>query len=218
MFKYLLKISIVFFAHFSNILRENGNIFDSAIATFFCTSLTQIQSMGLGGGFILNAYIQSQNKSITVDALNSAPKKVNQIFPLENINTVQTGPKSILVPGALKALWKLHQKYGQVSWSSLVKPSLELCNNGIMLTKHLYDSLMVNENILKDEYLRDLFVDPDTGKFKKLGSSIKLYKHCNLLLLLESYSKNEDSLEVMIARDLEEAGSIVSLSDIKNYQ
>lgn len=174
--------------------------------------------MGLGGGFILNAYIRSQNKSITLDALNSAPKRARQILPLKNLDVVKTGPKSIGTPGALKALWQLHKKHGQLSWSNLVKPSLELCNNGIILTKHLHDSLIVNENILNDEYLRDLFVDPDTGKFKRLGSSIKLYKHCNLLLLLVTYSKNEDNLEVMIARDLEEAGSIVSLEDIKSYQ
>lgn len=57
----------------SEIFEKNGNVFDVAIATMLCNGITTAQSMGIGGGFLMNIWIQAENKSITLNAKEIAP-------------------------------------------------------------------------------------------------------------------------------------------------
>lgn len=112
----------------------------------------QIQSMGMLGGFLLTAYIKSERKLIVVDAQMTSPK--NFQMPIQNFNDIKEGPLSVAVPGFLSGLWSIHRKYGTIEWRKLIEPTLELCYDGILITKHLYDSMNMNKRIIKDHYLR----------------------------------------------------------------
>lgn len=46
---------------------------DAAIASMFCNSMFNQQSMGVGGGFFMMVYIKSERKAYAVNARETAP-------------------------------------------------------------------------------------------------------------------------------------------------
>lgn len=201
-------------------IRENqGNVFDATISTLICNGMTNVQSTGLFGGFLLTAYIPSEQKSVIIDAQMVSPKK----FPLqfENFDTVKHGGLAIAVPGFLKGIWEMHKKYSKLSWKEILNPLIDLCKNGIILTKHLRDSIDFNERILNDTYLRDLFIERSSGKVKRIGTKIVLNKQCNFLELLSNHNEADGIftgiIGEIIINDLKQVNSIITLDDLKSY-
>lgn len=58
---------------FREILARNGTVADSALATLFCNGILTMQSMGIGGGFVMNIYIHAEKKAYTLNAKESSP-------------------------------------------------------------------------------------------------------------------------------------------------
>lgn len=50
---------------------------------------------------------------------------------VDNPNAAYRGGLAVAVPGELKGLWELHQKYGKMNWSDLIQPNIELCRKVI---------------------------------------------------------------------------------------
>lgn len=46
---------------------RGGNVVDAALASLFCNGLLTMQSMGIGGGMIMNVFIKKENKAYTID-------------------------------------------------------------------------------------------------------------------------------------------------------
>ena len=63
------------------------------------------------------------------------------------------GGLAIAVPGQIKGLWEAKQRYGnpQVSWESLIQPSIDLCLEGIPVSFTTAQSLKSKRyHILQD--------------------------------------------------------------------
>lgn len=59
------------------------------------------------------------------------------------------GGLSVAVPGELRGYWRLYNKYGGgVPWKELVQPTIELCRNGIYVTKYLDDTFRRAKKVL----------------------------------------------------------------------
>lgn len=201
---------------------KNGNIYDAIIISLVCNSMANVQSMGLYGGFLLSAYSHEKKRAFIIDAQLTVPEN----FPAASINSinlsdVREGPLSIAVfSGFLKGLWEIHKNYASIPWPDLIKPSVELCKNGVILTKHLRDSIEYNQGILNDPYMKKLFVEND--KIKKVGSKIVNFKHCHFLEVLLSHDDEQEIISgkvlEIIERDLKEVGSIITVEDLKSYK
>jgi gamma-glutamyltranspeptidase/glutathione hydrolase/leukotriene-C4 hydrolase len=64
------------------------------------------------------------------------------------------------VPGELKGYWEAHQKYGKLPWEQVVKPTIKICEEGYIMTKHQEDSLLVSAKLArKDPVLRSQNTD-----------------------------------------------------------
>lgn len=202
-------------------MRErNGNVFDATIVTLMCNSLTNLQSMGMFGGFILSGYTK-ERRAFIIDAQMTSPKN----FPSENIDlsNVKEGPLSIAVfSGFLKGILELHKNYATLRWQDLITPAIELCRNGFILTKHLKDSLEINHRILTDDYMRSIFIDQKTNKIKRVGTKIVNSKHCDFLEILSRQNSSADIFEgeigEIIENDLFEVGSLITLNDLQSYK
>lgn len=53
------------------------------------------------------------------------------------------GGSAVAVPGQMKGLWELHQKYGRLEWSKLLEPSIRLAEGGMEMREDLRDVSMV---------------------------------------------------------------------------
>lgn len=116
-----------------------------------CNGIGTVQSMGIGGGFIMNIYIREQRKSYTLNAKEVAPLVATEDM-FNNSDEYDNGPKTIGVPGELKGYYELHKKFGSLPWKSLVEPTIELCEKELKVTKHMSDS--IEPHLHKSEFFR----------------------------------------------------------------
>jgi gamma-glutamyltranspeptidase/glutathione hydrolase/leukotriene-C4 hydrolase len=66
-----------------------------------------------------------------------------------------TGGLSVAVPGELKGYWEAHQKFGKLPWSRLIEPSIQVCEEGSIITSYLARLLKQEEQrIIDSETMR----------------------------------------------------------------
>ncbi|XP_062701864.1 glutathione hydrolase 1 proenzyme-like isoform X2 [Aedes albopictus] len=133
-----------------DILQRNGSVVDATLATMFCAGLSNMQSMGIGGGFIMNIYIKNDNAAYTLDAREITAMAAAEDMHLHDPSTTNEGPLSIATPGELKGYWEAHKRFGKLQWKEVLEPTLNICRNGFEMSKHMFDSLHVNPNIKQD--------------------------------------------------------------------
>jgi gamma-glutamyltranspeptidase/glutathione hydrolase/leukotriene-C4 hydrolase len=119
----------------------------------FCNGIFTMQSMGLGGGFLMTIYIKENETAYTLNARETAPMKASPEMYRDNQNISRNGPLAIAVPGELRGYHAAHQRFGKLEWAKLIEPSIELCEKGYQMSKHQYDSL-TKATILNDTNLR----------------------------------------------------------------
>lgn len=118
------------------ILKKGGSAVDSAVTAILCQGLTVPQSSGLGGGVIATVYTKATGKLETVNAREVAPISATRDMYKDNLSSLEGG-LSVAVPGELKGLHELHERYGSLSWKELVEPVIEIAERGYKTTKYL---------------------------------------------------------------------------------
>uniref|UniRef100_A0A182N129 Gamma-glutamyltransferase n=1 Tax=Anopheles dirus TaxID=7168 RepID=A0A182N129_9DIPT len=202
------------------LLRRNGSAVDATIGTMFCAGLTNLQSMGLGGGFVMNVYRRRERRAYTLDAREVAAGRATEGMHLHDPSTTNEGPLSVAVPGELKGYWEAHRRFGELPWADVLRPTQDLCRRGIPITKHMQDSLSFNANALADERIRDLFTDPATGRRKQQGELIRPTRLCDTLDRIATDggdSLYRGALADEFAADLRDMGSIITAADLRSY-
>ncbi|KAH0810404.1 hypothetical protein GEV33_012386 [Tenebrio molitor] len=202
-----------------SILEQDGSAVDAAIATMFCNGIFTMQSMGLGGGFLMTIYIKENETAYTLNARETAPMKASPEMYRDNQNISRNGPLAIAVPGELRGYHAAHQRFGKLEWAKLIEPSIKLCEKGYQMSKHQYDSL-TKATILNDTNLREWFYDSD-GNFKKMGSTVVPKQLCETLKVIAKNGGDDlynGTLGEMLLEDLKEMGSIITKEDLENYK
>ncbi|XP_058063541.1 glutathione hydrolase 1 proenzyme-like [Anopheles bellator] len=203
-----------------DLLRRNGSAVDAAVGMMFCAGLTNLQSMGLGGGFVMNIYQRQDRCAYTLDAREIAAGGAKEDMHLYDPSTTNEGPLSVAVPGELKGYWEAHRRFGALPWAEVLQPAQALCRRGIPITKHMHDSLTFNAKALSDERIRDLFTDPATGQRKQQGELIHPRALCDTLdhvAIAGGDALYRGELAAQFAADLRDVGSILTAEDLARY-
>lgn len=98
-----------------------------------------MQSMGPGGGFVLNIYVAAERRAYTLNARERAPSGVTADM-FEGVGR-HDGPRSVAVPGEILGYWELHKRFGTLSWKEVIAPTLSICRRGFVMSKHMADQL-----------------------------------------------------------------------------
>lgn len=207
---------------FRDILRNhNGTAVDAMIATLFCEGVTVSQSMGLGGGFVATIYDKASGKVETLVARERAPLNSNKTMFID-MPTVE-GILSVAVPGELKGYAEMHKKYGRTPWKTLIQPTISLCRSGHVVTSYLDRVLLQKENaIYESPTLKEVFVNPATGKIWRVGNRIKREKLAETLEIIANegvdsmYSMNGTIAKALV-EEIQQLGGIIKLEDFANY-
>ncbi|KAI5635220.1 gamma-glutamyltranspeptidase domain-containing protein [Phthorimaea operculella] len=136
-----------------SILIQNGSAVDAAIASMFCNGILNQQSMGLGGGFFMTVYIRNEERAYTVDAREMAPRAGSRDMYHGNGDLAMKGPLSVAVPGELRGMWAAYQRWGKLPWASLIAPTLQICEDGFVISKVMFDGLETAAWIKNDPLL-----------------------------------------------------------------
>lgn len=182
------------------------------------------QSTGLGGGFHMTIYIKEKNLVECIDAREVAPKAATEnMFVGDKNHSSLVGGRSIAVPGELKGMWELHQKYGKLPWKDVFQPVIDLCRQGHEVTEYLATVLRFKEkDVLETPSLREVFVNPETNEIWKAGDRIKRLALADTMETIASegaetmYAMGKVGRQVL--DDIKEFGGILTESDFAEYK
>ncbi|CAD7090854.1 unnamed protein product [Hermetia illucens] len=203
-----------------SIFKKGGSVVDVAIATLFCEGIADPQSLGIGGGFVSTIYIRSTGEVISLIAREAAPLAAHESM---FVNQSVTGGLAVAVPGEIKGYSALHKKYGRLNWAELVEPTIKLCEEGQIVSPYLARILEIYEQtVLNSPSLKELFVNPSTGKIYKEGDKVKRTKLAETLRVIakegEDAIYNGGSIGKMLVDDIKAYGGIITEQDLKEYQ
>ena len=224
----------------TSILKKNGTAVDAAIAVLFCEGVSVPDCMGLGGGFLMNIYIKDGGKSDFLVARETAPEKANETMFGSDEDSAIRGGLAVAVPGELRGYWEAYNKYGGgVAWKDLIQPTIDLCNEGIPVTKYVAEVSGANkELIMKDDILRyvyrifklipynlvspfrEIFINPITNQTYVESEKITRPRLAKTLQLIADYGADvlyNGALTSDFVKDIQAKGGIITEQDLNNY-
>ena len=203
------------------IMEDGGNAFDAMIAVQLALSVSHPTAGNIsGGGFMV--YKLSDGSEGSLDFREKAPNSSSADMYLDEDGNVIAGLSSlgglaVGVPGTISAIFDIHEKFGLLPIEDLFKPSIELAENGFLVTKYLEDEL--NEK-------RDVFIMMNGqkslySKNYKEGDTIKNNNYAQTLIKIMNEGKDgfysgevaEDMIETISKK-----GGIMTIDDLSDYE
>ncbi len=203
------------------IMKKGGNAFDAMIGVQLALSVTHPTAGNIaGGGFMV--YKLKDGTDGTLDFRETAPGDSSEkMYQDENGNVIpglsSIGGLAVGVPGTVSAIFEIHQKFGSLPIEELFKPSIELADNGYLVTKYLEDEL----NEKRDDFIKLNGSNSLYSKKYKLGDTIINKMYANTLR--EIMNKGADGFyKGKVAEDMIEtilrSGGIMTMEDLSEYQ
>ena len=196
---------------------QGGNAFDAAIATAIATTVVDPKDSTIGGQGFATIYVAKEKRVRALNFYGTAPEAAT-IEALKD-KPYKTGYLSTPVPSNLKGYEALHKAYGKLPWAEVLRPAIELAEDGFIADEEFVWLLDVLKDRLDFPSTRsvffpggraplpgELFKQPDLARTLKRvaveGANV-FYKGDIALKIADFYGKN---------------GGILSYKDLANYE
>jgi len=203
------------------IMKKGGNAFDAMIGVQLALSVSHPTAGNIaGGGFMV--YKLKDGTDGTLDFRETAPNgSFEKMYQDENGNVItglsSTGGLAVGVPGTVSAIFEIHKKFGTLPIEELFQPSIDLANNGYLVTKYLEDEL----NEKRDDFIKLNGSNSIYSREYKSGDTITNKMYANTLI--EIMNKGADGFyKGKVAEDMiktiSESGGIMTMEDLSEYK
>lgn len=193
------------------------------VGTTLCVGVIAMYHSGIGGGgFMLVRSEDGEYESI--DFRETAPKAAyEEMFQGNELGSIVGGLASG-VPGELKGLEYLHEKYGVLPWKKAVMPAVKVARDGFPVTEDLHRAMHANFFGEKSFLLEDPVWAEDfapNGKLLEVGETITRKR---LAKTLERVAREGAKVfyEGAIAEDMIQAvqatNGTMTMEDIEEYE
>lgn len=148
-----------------SVLRDGGSAVDAAIAGQMMLAVVEPQSSGLGGGSLLLVWDATARKLAYFDGLASAPATMPADWAHDadgkqiNPHLLDRTGRVVGVPGTLRTLALLHDRWGRLPWARLFRDAIAAADNGFAMPRYLHSVLMERPELAADPAFADYF-DP----------------------------------------------------------
>ena len=160
-----------------DILREGGSAADAAVAMAVSLTILEPQAAGIGGGGFLVHWAAKDRRLTAFDGRETAPAAARPDRfldadgkPLPFFDAV-IGGRSVGVPGMLRMLALVHQRFGRLPWRRLIAPSIALAAHGFALSPRVQALIARDRFLPRDRAARALYFLPN-GTAKPPGTVI----------------------------------------------
>jgi gamma-glutamyltranspeptidase / glutathione hydrolase len=212
----------------ADILRQGGNAVDAAVATGFALAVTYPRAGNIGGGGFMVIHLARQNEDVAIDYRETAPAAATATMFLgadgkpDNAKS-RDSALGIGVPGTVAGFALALEKYGsgKFTLAQLIKPSIDLARDGVVLTDDMADTL-------PDWYRRlakwpasvNIFSRPDGSSMREGDRLVQADLAATLTAVAEQGPRGfyEGRVAEKLALAIRNAGGIMTADDLKSYQ
>ncbi|MDP7485331.1 MAG: gamma-glutamyltransferase [Dehalococcoidia bacterium] len=201
-----------------DVLRDGGNAMDAAVAVASTLNIAEPYMSGVGGIGIALVYIAKENRTRVLNFSGHAPNAA-QPDMYDHLNA-ETGPISPLVPGNVSGWMTMHDTYGSLPLTRVMRDAIQYADDGVALTP--FNASMIEENLVRIdrfESSQKAVVVERTGL--SAGSVFRLPQLAeSLTAIAEGGQKEfyEGALGDRIQAGLEAAGGIISREELAAYR
>ena len=203
------------------IMKKGGNAFDAMIGVQLALSVSHPTAGNIaGGGFMV--YKLNNGTDGTLDFRETAPSNSSKDMYLDDNDNVISGLSSlgglaVGVPGTISAIFEIHSKFGSLPIEELFTPSINLANNGYLVTKYLEDAL----NDKRDDFIKLNGKNSLYSIKYNQGDTIKNKNYAETLTKIMNEGENgfyKGEVAEDIINTISRSGGIMNLEDLSNYK
>lgn len=207
------------------VLDKGGNAIDAAVAVGYALAVVHPAAGNIGGGGFAVIHLKN-GENVTLDFREKAPIKATRDMYLDKNKEVikdssVIGYLAAGVPGTVAGMSEMLEKYGTKKLSDLIKPAINLAQNGFVITERQAQTMLE----VKDEFAK--FSSSKKYFLKKDGSTYKegeILVQKDLAKTLKEIQKNgqkafyEGKIADLIVKDMQKNGGIITKEDLKSYK
>jgi len=204
-----------------DILKKGGTAVDAAIAANIALGLMEPTGSGIGGDLFAIVWDAKEEKLFGLNASGPSPKSLSlNYFKEQNLTKIPPfGPLPVTVPGAVDGWVKLHERFGNQSFSSLFQPTINYAREGHPVSETIAYYLDRSGETLK-QYPNFKEVWMREGETPKKG---EIFKNPKLADTLEIIAKEgragfyEGKVAKKIAEFIQEQGGFLTYEDLSGF-
>ena len=122
----------------ANILEKGGNAIDAAAAIQFALNVVEPQFSGIGGSCFMMLYLAKTGETLIVDSREKAPAAATpDMFKGLSYPAASTSGISVGVPGTLRGVATILEKWGSISLAEALQPAIKLAQDGFHINRFL---------------------------------------------------------------------------------
>jgi len=203
------------------ILKKGGNAFDAMVATELALAVSHPQAGNIGGGGFM-VFRKANGETGALDYREKAPLSASKDMYLDEKGNVIEGKSTETalasgIPGTIAGVFEVHEKYGSLPISEILKPVIALAERGVVVTNYQAQSLAdYRASFIKANGPNSLF-----SKVYKVGDTIKYLALAETLKRISKNGKNEfykgETAQKLVAF-VAKKGGLFSLNDLAKYQ
>ncbi|KAK7752989.1 hypothetical protein SLS62_004938 [Diatrype stigma] len=204
----------------TDLLEAGGSAGDALVGTVFCVGVIGMFHSGIaGGGFALVR--SSEGEYEFIDFRETAPAAAFEDMYTNNTDASLYGGLASGVPGELRGLEHIHNKYGVLPWADVMAPAIKVAREGFVVTGDLMDAI---DSVSDDDFLTS---DPNwaedfapNGELVKLGDTMTRKRYADTLQTIANEGPDAfytGSIADSTIAALTASGGTMTLEDLKNY-
>lgn len=218
----------------AEILGLGGNAIDAAVACAFALNVCEPWMSGLGGSGCAVVWSADEGRARALDfqgvlaaniniddyPLDPSVPDVVMGFPGVKDNRTVVGYAAVTVPGAVRGLAELHERYGKLGFDTVLGPAIRLAEGGLPVDWHT--ALMIGlamKELRHDAAAAAVFLPdgcpPEPPSRRRLPQLTETLKRLAEAGPDDFYSGR---LAQSISRDLQSGGSSIDLDDLADYR
>ncbi|KLU93155.1 gamma-glutamyltransferase, partial [Magnaporthiopsis poae ATCC 64411] len=203
-----------------DLMRRGGNAADAMVGTNLCIGVVSMYHSGIGGGgFMLVRGADGSHE--VIDYRETAPAAASEDMYRDNVAGSIYGGLSVGIPGELRGLEYLHNKYG-----AIVNPAVKVARDGFPVTEDLVRYMA--ESLKKEGRPNFLVDDPawaedfaPNGTLVKLGDTITRKRYADTLDKIGRYGADvfyQGEIAQSMIDLIRATNGTMTLADLASYK
>ena len=206
------------------VLDSGGNAIDSAVAVGYCLAVVHPAAGNIGGGGFALIHL-ANGENIALDFRERAPQNATRDMYLDKKGNVIPNASTIGylaagIPGTVKGMSAMLDKYGTKKLADLLAPAIELAEQGFVITDRQAQTMLeAKKDLAKFASSKKYFLKKDGSAYK--GGEVLVQKDlAHTLKLIQKEGENafyKGAIADLIVKDMVKNKGIITKQDLENY-